>query len=240
MSIVARGLRMAIDECQSRFATSRWNCSTTFEDSLVVDNHSRSSQIFGDVMQHPNRERSFLNAIIAAGLAHAMTKACSQGELPEECSCDKKIRSKSNKGRVEWVACSDDIDYGARFSRDFTDNYESESDATSTINMHNNEVGRRVFKSATDITCSCLNGENGLCQTKRCWKHLGPFADVGDELMKRYEGATHVQRSNKDPHKLRPVRRGVRRPKRKDLVYIDESPDYCQSDTRYVKKVHLV
>lgn len=231
---------MAIDECQSRFASSRWNCSVVLENWVDQQRHSNKSsasgQIFGDVMQHPNRERSYLNAIIAAGLAHAMTKACSGGELPEECSCDKKIRSKSNKGRVEWVACSDDIDYGARFSRDFADNYDSEPDATSTIYIHNNEVGRRVFKSATDITCTCLNGDannnNGLCQTKRCWKHLGLFTDVGDELLRRYEGATHVQRSNKDPHKLRPVRRGVRRPKRKDLVYIDESPDYCQSDTR--------
>lgn len=174
-----------------------------------------------------------MNAIVAAGLAHAMTKACSQGELPEECSCDKKIRTKSSqRGKIEWVACSDDIDYGARFSRDFTDNTDSDSDTTSMINTHNYEVGRRVFKSATDITCTCQNGDNGLCQTKRCWKHLGPFTDIGDELVRRYESATHVQQSNRDPHKLRPVRRGVRKPKRKDLVYIDESPDYCSPDNR--------
>lgn len=162
-----------------------------------------------------------------------MTKACSQGEIPDECSCDKKIKSKSNKNKIEWVACSDDIDYGARFSRDFTDNTDFEdSDTTSMINIHNYEVGRRVFKSTTDITCTCLNGENSLCQTKRCWKHLGSFSDIGDELMKRYESATHVQPSNKDPHKLRPVKRGVRRPKRKDLVYVEESPDYCSPDSR--------
>lgn len=235
MSVVARGLRMAIDECQSRFASSRWNCSLVLEDSLKNDPslNRPGPQIFGDVMRNPNRERSYLNAIIAAALAQVMTKACSAGELPEECSCDKKIRSKSNKGRVEWIACSDDIDYGARFSRDFTDNLDpSEPDTTATIYLHNNEVGRRVFKSATDITCTCQNGENGICQAKRCWKHLGSFTDVGDELMKRYESATHVQRSSKDPHKLRPVRRGVRRPKRKDLVYIVESPDYCQADSR--------
>jgi len=241
MSVVARGLKMAIDECQSRFALSRWNCSLVLEDSLRDDklaaslptNNKSSPLIFGEVMKNPNRERSYLNAIISAGLAQAMTKACSAGELPEECSCDRKIRSKSNKGRIEWVACSDDIDYGARFSRDFTDNLDqNESDTTATIYLHNNEVGRRVFKSATDITCTCHNGDNGLCQTKRCWKHLGSFTDVGEELMRRYESATHVQRSSKDPHKLRPVKRGVRRPKRKDLVYIIESPDYCLADLR--------
>lgn len=179
-----------------------------------------------------NRERSFLNAIISAGIAHAMTKACSQGELPEECSCDKRIRSKSNKGKIEWVACSDDIDYGARFSRDFTDRMEGDTDTTSMINSHNYEVGRRIFKSATDITCSCQNSENGLCQTKKCWKHLSPFSEIGDELIRRFDSATHVQVSSKDPRKLRPVRRGVRKPKRKDLVFIEESPDYCEENSR--------
>lgn len=332
MQIVARGLRMAIEECQFRFASYRWNCSlgTLHQDfdrngqhqqhrqlSSIMRRSSASNErfassnsigassspptIFGDVMKYrkfealnqtafffipfiltillyfrrfvANRERSFLNAIFAAGLAHAMTKACSANELPEECSCDKKIRSRSNKGKIEWVACSDDIDFGSRFSRDFTDdtelqfnsNYDpsTSADANSLshdehasnpmINTHNYEVGRRVFKSATDITCTCQSQSSlldptlptsmqqtsnevgtglGLCATKRCWKHLAPFSDVGDELMKRYERATHVQPSNKDPHKLRPVRRGVRRPKRKDLVFIEESPNYCESNNR--------
>lgn len=249
---------MAIDECQARFAKNRWNCSlVAIQESMLStndENQQGKHQVFGDVMRNPNRERSFLNAIIAAALAHSMTKACSAGELPEECSCDKKIRSRSKAGKIEWIACSDDIDYGARFSREFTDNtdsYSTESETTlSMINSHNYEVGRRVFKSATDITCTCQptigsdltssgasadahsNTIGGLCQTKKCWKHLSPFTDIGDELMKRYESATHVQLSNRDPHKLRPVRRGVRKPKRKDLVYIDESPDYCSPDNR--------
>lgn len=247
MPIVARGLKTAIEECQLRFTNSRWNCTLVLHDSLNNNNNYQdnnhligervklsSGQLFGDVMKQPNRERSFLNAIFAAGLAHAMTKACSQGELPEECSCDKRIKSK-NRGKIEWVACSDDIDYGAKFSRDFTDSTAdaNESDVISMINGHNYEVGRRVFKSSTDITCTCFNDDsNSLCQTKRCWKHLGPFSDIGDELMRRYESATHMQLSSKDPHKLRPVRRGVRKPKRKDLVYIDESPDYCSPDSR--------
>lgn len=256
MPIVARGVKLAIDECQAKFSKNRWNCSLiAIQESIQSENNDQTKQsnlIFGEVIRHPNKERSFLNAIIAAGLAHAMTKACSQGELPEECNCDRKIKSKNKGGKIEWIACSDDIDFGAKFSRDFTDSTDTylESETTlSMINTHNYEVGRRVFKSATDITCTCQQGassgnpnqaspnENinpltGLCQTKKCWKHLGAFSDIGDELVRRYESATHVQLSNKDPHKLRPVRRGVRKPKRKDLVYIDESPDYCTQDTR--------
>lgn len=232
---------MAIEECQKRFAFSRWNCSLisnkdSYSDHRDQDDnyeHERGTkQIFGDVMRRPNRERSFLNALSAAAIAHAMTKACRQGELPEECSCDRKIKS-THRGRISWIGCSDDIEYGAKFSRDFTDNFDgNELDATRTIYLHNSEVGRRVFKSITDITCNCLNGDDGMCSTKRCWKHMGSFSDVVDQIMERYESATHVQRSNRDPQKLRPVRRGVRKPKRKDLVYIDESPDYCQKDSR--------
>lgn len=94
-----------------------------------------------------------------------------------------------------------------------------------------------MFKMATDITCSCHARDNDLCTTNRCWRHLSPFKDVGDELIRRYERATHVQPSvrrgdSKGPVKLRPVRRGVRKPKRRDLVYIDDSPDYCSMDSR--------
>lgn len=238
MPVIARGIKLAIDECQSRFTTSRWNCSLVLQESLhgpqvsAIKVSPLRIQNLSDVVKRPNRERSFLNAIIAAGLAHAMTKACSNDELPGECSCDKKIRSRNNR-KIEWVACSDDIDYGAKFSREFTDSMEYEySDTTGMINLHNYEVGRRVFKSSTDITCTCQDGENSHCQTKRCWKHLGSFRDIGDELLRRYESATHVQTSSKDPHKLRPVRRGVRKPRRKDLVYIEESPDYCSSNLR--------
>jgi wingless-type MMTV integration site family protein 5 len=246
MPIVARGLKMAIDECQKRFAFNHWNCTLILSGSHLDPNrldyyHENNSDrdgatnnqlIYGNAMRYPNRERSFLNAISAAALAHSMTKACRQGELPEECGCDRKIRS-SHKGRIEWIGCSDDFDYGAKFSRDFTDNFDTnEPDAIKTIYLHNSEVGRRVFKAITEITCTCSNGEPGLCDTKRCWKHIGSFSDIVDQIMERYESATHVQRSNKDPQKLRPVRRGVRRPKRKDLVFIDESPDYCRQDLR--------
>lgn len=105
------------------------------------------------------------------------------------------------------------------------------------INVHNYEVGRRIFKVATDITCSC----QGLCSSNKCWRHLSPFKEITDELMRRYERATHVQPSAssnnkrgdpKAPVKLRPVKRGVRKPRKKDLVFIDESPDFCNQDSR--------
>lgn len=68
MHVVARGLRMAIDECQSRFSNSRWNCSLAVQDSLsemgggaygqsaeqMQSLHIQppKSTIFGDVMRH--------------------------------------------------------------------------------------------------------------------------------------------------------------------------------------------
>lgn len=159
-----------------------------------------------------------------------MTKACSNNELPEECSCDKVIRLKQKKDNLEWTACSEDIDFGARFSHDFTDSKSHNSDTSSMVDSHNYGVGRQVFKSNTDLTCSC--GDSGPCQIKRCWKQTGAFSNIGDVLLERYESATHVQTSLHDPRKLRPVRRGLRRPKRKDLIFTEESPDYCSANSR--------
>lgn len=129
---------------------------------------------------------------------------------------------------------TEDIDYGIKISRDFTDSTEHELDATSMINVHNYEVGRRVLKSNVDLTCKC-HGVSGSCVVRTCWKRLGSFRDIGDEIIGRYERATHVQLTNQSRSsrsKLRPVKRGARKPNKKDLVFIDESPDYCTEDKR--------
>lgn len=53
--------------------------------------------------------------------------------------------------------------------------------------------------------------------------------------MQRYDGATQVQASlSRGRAKLKPVMREVKRPGKKDLVYIDDSPDYCQKNETLV------
>lgn len=61
-----------------------------------------------------------------------------------ECGCDDRIRSKDTKGKWEWGGCSDDIRFGASFSKDFVDSGEDLATPHGLVNLHNNEAGRRV------------------------------------------------------------------------------------------------
>jgi hypothetical protein len=90
-----------------------------------------------------SREKAYIHAVSAAGVAYSITRACSKGEITE-CGCDDSVRSKDTKGKWEWGGCSDDIKYGAEFSKDFVDSVESIDSPQGLMNLHNNEAGRRV------------------------------------------------------------------------------------------------
>lgn len=53
-----------------------------------------------------SREKAYVHAITSAGIAYAITKACSRGEL-NECSCDSKIQKKNAKKNWQWGGCSE-------------------------------------------------------------------------------------------------------------------------------------
>ncbi|XP_028968125.1 protein Wnt-4 [Galendromus occidentalis] len=220
LETIGRGAQLGIEECQHQFRMSRWNCSTQQDDHRV----------FGKVLGISSREKAFVHAISAAGVAYSITRACSKGELTE-CGCDSNIRSKQTRGRWQWGGCSEDISYGTQFSRDFVDLGEEITSPQGLMNLHNNEAGRRTLRSNAELTCKC-HGVSGSCQLQVCWRRLKPFRSIGEELLQRYDGATQVHASlGRGRPKLKPVTRDVKRPGKKDLVYIEDSPDYCQEDT---------
>ena len=49
------------------------------------------------VVSPGTREASFVHAIASAGVAHAVTRSCSSGEL-ENCGCDRSLRGMSPEG----------------------------------------------------------------------------------------------------------------------------------------------
>lgn len=61
-------------------------------------------------MRLESREKAYVNAITSAGVAYAITKACSRGEL-NECSCDNKIQRKHAKKNWQWGGCSEVLFY---------------------------------------------------------------------------------------------------------------------------------
>ncbi|KAG8188969.1 hypothetical protein JTE90_010061 [Oedothorax gibbosus] len=216
LQTVGRGAKMGIDECQHQFRMSRWNC-TTF---------SNSSTVFGGIMDVRSREKAYIYAISAAGVAYSVTRACSKGELAE-CRCDEQVRKRDNGGRWKWGGCSDDIKFGARFSKDFVDSGENQQAPEGLMNVHNNEAGRRGLRSKMELVCKC-HGVSGSCSMRVCWRRLKPFREIGDLLTSKFDGATLVKAvERRHKTKLRPVRKNVKRPSKKDLVFLDDSPDYC-------------
>lgn len=102
--------------------------------------------------QHPSlfslstgsREAAFTYAITAAGVAHAVTAACSQGNL-SNCGCDREKQGYYNQAEGwKWGGCSADVRYGIDFSRRFVDAREIKKNARRLMNLHNNEAGRKV------------------------------------------------------------------------------------------------
>lgn len=133
LQTVSRGAKLGIDECQFQFRASRWNC-TTF---------TNIPSVFGGVLNVMSREKAYVYGVSAAGVAYSITRACSKGEL-NECGCDNAIRQRKPRGSWEWGGCSDDISFGAQFSRKFVDAGEDAFTAQGLMNLHNNEAGRRV------------------------------------------------------------------------------------------------
>lgn len=53
-----------------------------------------------------SRETAFVYAISSAGVAYAVTRACSRGELTE-CSCDNRVRLRKPRKNWQWGSCSE-------------------------------------------------------------------------------------------------------------------------------------
>ncbi|KAK2721226.1 protein Wnt-1-like [Artemia franciscana] len=209
------GAREAITECQSHFKTRRWNCTTI-----------RGSGRYPKAIKIKSRERAFIQAITSAGLTSAVTRACARGEVAD-CGCDAKARLKPTKG-WEWGGCSDDLVAGEKIGRALIDRKSSDKrDFDIIVDLHNNEAGRKALKRQVQLVCKC-HGVSGSCTVKVCWRKLQALHRAAKTLMERYEGATKVKINKK--RKWRVAGEGIRKPTKKDLLYVNDSPDYCEAD----------
>lgn len=96
-----------------------------------------------------SREAGFIYAINSAAVMYRVTQACTKGEL-SKCGCDKNIKNKQLDGNYKWGGCSDNVFFGHKFSKKFSDSSEllelklKNNVDDRLMNLHNNEVGRRV------------------------------------------------------------------------------------------------
>ena len=79
---------------------------------------------------------------MSAAVTHSVSRACSEGAI-ESCTCDYSQRGPSGSD-WEWGGCSDNIQFGVKFSREFVDAGEKGRDIRYMMNLHNNEAGRVV------------------------------------------------------------------------------------------------
>ncbi|XP_022249784.1 protein Wnt-2b-like [Limulus polyphemus] len=218
MASISRGVRVGVKECQHQFQNHRWNCSTG----------DTGTSVFGKFMlKTGSREAAFVYAISSAGVVHSITRSCSRGDL-SDCSCDPRKRGtfRDVHGEFTWGGCSEYIRYGSKFARKFVDARElSQSDGRARMNVHNNQAGRRAVRKHVKLQCKC-HGVSGSCAVRTCWVALMDFRAVGNYLKKKYDGAVQVIMNQAGDH-LMVSNKNYKRFTKSDLVYFENSPDYC-------------
>ncbi|KAG5886192.1 hypothetical protein JTB14_026546 [Gonioctena quinquepunctata] len=173
MNAVAQGANQALQECKYQFHNRRWNCS------LLDD-----VNVFGPVLSIASRESAFAYALAAAGVAHAISRACRDGQLAS-CGCSRMGRPKDLKKDWVWGGCGDNLEYGYKFTQSFIDVRERErkfkrgtrEQGRVLMNLHNNEAGRRAVIKKAKVTCKC-HGVSGSCSLITCWQQLPTFREV--------------------------------------------------------------
>lgn len=251
-SAVTKGTKLAVAECKHQFQNRRWNCPTT-------EYNMRGRMLFGKIVDRGCRETAFVYAATSAAVAHSVARSCSEG-LIESCTCDYRQRGPTGLD-WEWGGCSDNIDFGAKFAREFVDSAERGRDLRYLMNLHNNDAGRTHVISEMRRECKC-HGMSGSCTVKTCWMRLPSFRDIGNILKERFDGASRVLVSNAGNNRgnfrpgvnnaagggggggggrhnlhhpsalLKPYNPDHKPASFKDLVYFENSPDFCERDTK--------
>ncbi|KAA0198752.1 hypothetical protein HAZT_HAZT006489 [Hyalella azteca] len=99
-------------------------------------------------LSNGSKETAFIYAITSAGVVHAVTQACSSGNLTD-CYCDMSKQGLSTPEGWKWGGCSDNLNFGNQFARQFVDApekewHKKEKKFRNLMNLHNNEAGRQV------------------------------------------------------------------------------------------------
>lgn len=81
------------------------------------------------------------------------------------------------------------------------------------------------------ISPSQCHGLSGSCTMKTCWMKLPLFAEVAHRLRDRFDGASKVIARN-DGIGFMTEGLGIKEPTKQDLVYTDESPDFCKPNMK--------
>ncbi|XP_076822550.1 protein Wnt-3a-like isoform X2 [Clavelina lepadiformis] len=230
MPSIARGIKLGIDQCKYQLKNRRWNCSTL---PLRRSRPNRKKGVFGPVLETASPEAAFVHSIAAAGVAHAVARACAEGSLTS-CGCDK--RSRVEKGNWRWRGCNEDVEFGIQVSREFADARDQGNDGRAIMNRHNNKAGRMVLRDKMQLKCKC-HGLSGSCELRTCWWALPDFNEVGKKLKRMYLDASemkvkHHQEARGIVASLVPKFQEFPPPQETDLVFFNKSLNFCNKNPR--------
>lgn len=90
-----------------------------------------------------SREAAYLHAITAAGVSHAVTASCGEGNL-QSCDCDRSLSGTATQKGWTWSGCSSNVKFGTWFSEQFTDASKKGNSPRAVMNRHNSRAGRKV------------------------------------------------------------------------------------------------
>ncbi|XP_058455685.1 protein Wnt-5 [Malaya genurostris] len=105
--------------------------------------------------------------------------------------------------------------------------FSASAKARALMNLHNNEAGRRAVIKKSRIICKC-HGVSGSCSLITCWQQLTSVREIGDFLREKYDEATQVKINKRGRLQVKDPR--YKLPTPLDLVYLDESPDWCRNN----------
>ncbi|XP_029728121.1 protein Wnt-5 isoform X2 [Aedes albopictus] len=105
--------------------------------------------------------------------------------------------------------------------------FSASAKARALMNLHNNEAGRRAVIKKSRIICKC-HGVSGSCSLITCWQQLTSVREIGDFLREKYDEATQVKINKRGRLQVKDPRYKIPTPL--DLVYLDESPDWCRNN----------
>lgn len=86
----------------------------------------------------------------------------------------------------------------------------------------------QAVKGFMTLECKC-HGVSGSCSIRTCWLAMADFRRTSDHLRKKYNGAVQVA-VNQYGTGFTAAHTRFKRPSKNDLVYSEDSPDYCIRD----------
>lgn len=82
--------------------------------------------------------------------------------------------------------------------------------------------------------CKC-HGLSQACTVKTCWNKIPDFKVIGKVLKRKFDGASQVELEQNSPGRkitFKPVNKDHKAPTRADLIYYEESPDFCSKNSK--------